>query len=367
MDNTVDSIESNDNHTEGEDADPIMDIIDYLVRCAKISFKNAHVDEKEVRTSDKVQLACALFNKSPTEFLTQFGKHLAPNHIEYFENIKSLQRSRSYRECVAHLKSYHSEDNKRKRIRNRRYRALQKLQTDTDYFSDKQMMSRNPLLYEQLIGQFLTDEEIRERDGVDRANLTFLDLILETVDQNEIRETKNEQMLQEDLDSMTIEDQSTKEGNSKKKKQWGDFETVDTTPSFKPEVRKQMMISAPERRLLREEFLQEMYSSFMEGRDDVDYSSIDNDEQLDDLQQLSQDAEDKYFDSETNEVESLEEHMALVDEYGKKTTNDNNDDDPLDVFMTHISNKLNVKTYEFVSITIILLLSRMGLLKAVSY
>ncbi|KAJ8721502.1 hypothetical protein PYW07_002277 [Mythimna separata] len=218
------------------------------------------------------------------------------------------------------------------------------------------MMYRNPLLYEQLVGQYLSDEEIKERDGVDNENLTFLSMILETVDRNDMREMKNEQMLQEDLESMKLtatEDDSKSSNNDhtdnfKNKKQWGDFDTPDTRPSYMPEPRKQSMITAPERNLLREEFLQEMFCSFIEGRDtDVDYHNIDNNEEYDDLQQVSQDAEDRYFDSESNDIENLEEHMKLVQEYGRKNSGSSIHDDPLDEFMRHISNKHN-QSYIFV-------------------
>ena len=330
--------------------DPINDIIDYLVRCAKISFKNAHVDESEVHTSDKIKMACAIYKQSPTEFLLQFGKYLAPHHIGYFENLQSREDD-SFRECINQLKTYHSDKSKCKRVRNRRYNALQRLQNETDYFSEKQMMYRNPLLYEQLVGQYLSDEEIKERDGVDNENLTFLSMILETVDRNDMREMKNEQMLEEDLESMKLtntEDDSKSSGsddnseNFKSTKQWGAFDTPDTRPNYMPEPRKQNMITAPERNLLREEFLQEMYCSFIEGRDtDVDYHTIDNNEEYDDLQQVSQDAEDRYFDSESNDIENLEDHMKLVQEYGRKNSGSNLHDDPLDEFMKHITNKLD--------------------------
>lgn len=328
---------------EEVEIDPINDIIDYLVRCAKISFKNAHVNESEVRTSETIKMACDLYKRSPTEFLLQFGKYLAPQHIGYFENLQSTADS-SFRQCIKELISYHSETSRRKRVRNRRYNALQKLQNESDYFSEKQMMYRNPLLYEQLIGQYLTDQEIKDRDGVDNDNLTFLSMILETVDRNEMREMKNEQLLEEqDGTNQTVTKDDTNSNDSDKfrnKKQWGDFDKPDTRPSYMPEPRKQNLISATERNLLREEFLQEMYSCFIEGRDnDVDYHSIDNDEQYDDLQQVSQDAEDRYFDSESNEIENLEEHMKLVQMYGRKNSESNVNEDPLDVFMQHMSNK----------------------------
>ncbi|XP_075974117.1 coiled-coil domain-containing protein 97 [Anticarsia gemmatalis] len=338
--------------TEDEvDVDPIHDIIDYLVRCAKISFKNAHVDESEVRTSEKIRMALDFYKRSPTEFLQQYGKYLAPYHIDYFDKLQSSPViEHGFRECVEGLKRFHSDKSRHKRIRNRRYNALQKLKTETDYFSEKEMMYRKPLLYEQLVGQYLSDEEIRDRDKVDNENLTFLSMILETVDRNDMREMKNEQMLEEDLESITItnkddDSDSNDSGRHRNTKHWGEFDTPDTRPSYMPEKRKQCLITAPERNLLREEFLHEMYSSFIDGRDeDFDYSSIDNDEQYDDLQQVSQDAEDKYFDSETNDIENLEEHMKLVQEYGRKNSdnNPNTNDDPLDVFMKHVTNKLDL-------------------------
>lgn len=340
------SVDFVDNSEQGNEdpVDPINDIVDYLVRCAKISFKNAHMDEREIRTKEKIQMACDLFKRSPTDFLMQFGKYLAPYHMEYFEKLQPESDERvCYQECVAKLKRYHSNDCRHKRVRNRRYKALQKLQEESDYFSEKQMMFRNPLLYEQLVGQYLTDDEIRQRDGVDNENLTFLNMILETVDRNQMRETKNVQMVQEDEETNLSDEDSDNESRYKTKKQWGDFDTPDTVPSFTPEKRKQAMINGPERELLRKEFLQEMYSSFIDGRDiEVDYNGIDNDEQYDDLQQVCQDAEDRYFDSETNDVENLEEHMDLREEYGRqKSSTYSVDDDPLDVFMKHITIKKN--------------------------
>lgn len=327
--------------TEQEDEiDPINDIIDYLVRAANISFKNAHVDEAEIRTSDKIRMATNLYNNSPTDFLMQFGKYLAPYHIEYFEKMsQNPSGTQSFRQCIQHLKSYHSEASRHKRIRNRRYKALQQLQNESDYFSEKQMMQRNPLLYEQLVGQYMTDEEIKERDGTDSNNLTLLSMILDTVDRNNMTQTKNEQLLEEGLEAVNINGVEQKQ-ETESKKQWGEFDTPDPVPSFKPEKRKQNMVSAPERRLFRQEFYQEMYSSFIEGHDDFDYSTVDNNEQYDDLQQVSQDEEDKYFDSETNDIENLEQHMKLVQEYGRRNSNNSVGDDPLDVFMDHLSNKL---------------------------
>lgn len=325
-----------------EEADPLTDIIDYLVRCAKLSFRNSHINESEIRTADKIRTAYEIYSRSPVEFLTQFGKYLTQTHVEYFEKLNN--QTDSFRKCVKQLKDYHSDASRHKRVRNRRYKALQKLKDETDYFSEKQMMFRNPLLYEQLVGQYLTDEEIKERDSADNQNITFLKLILDTVDRNSMRELRNKQMLTEEINESNVQDvHGTDHHNNKlnkpTNKQWGEFDSPDTRPSYIPERRKQTMINAPERRLLQQEFLQEMYSSFIEGRDiDIDYDDIDNNDQYDDLQQASQDAEDKYFDSEQNDIDNLEEHMRLIQEYGKKhEVNITDHDDPLDIYMKHIT------------------------------
>ncbi|CAH4037723.1 unnamed protein product [Pieris brassicae] len=340
MDNQASTSNSEEEY-KGDAFDPIYDIIDYLVRCAKVSFKNSHVNEKDIRSVEKTNYAYTVFIKSPTDFLVQYGKFLCPNHIKYFEDMDMYETDEDFKHCVSHLKFYHSEESRNKRVRNRRYKALQNLQDTTDYFSEKQMMFRNPLLYEQLIGQFLTDEEIQIRDSADNDNLTLLSLILDTVDRNQMRETKNVQMIQEDDETSSSTTQKTSTQSCSQNKKWGDFDIPDTRAEITREVRHQTMIDANERNLLREEFLQEMYSSFIEGRDiDFDYNSVDSNDDYDDLKQISQDAEDKYFDSEMNDSETLEEHMSLVQEYSsKKYYNDH--DDPLDVFMKHITNKLN--------------------------
>ncbi|GBP44643.1 Coiled-coil domain-containing protein 97 [Eumeta japonica] len=351
------SLESFNNEDVEIEIDPITDIIDYLVHCVKIAFKPAHVNGVEVSSRDNTRAALQLFNCSPIDFLTQFGKYLKPSHLSYFENLvnsRNYSEQENLKRCVEQLKIYHSNENTHKRIRNRRYKALQKLRAETEYFSEKEMMLRNPLLYEQLVGQFLTDEEIRERDETDSENITLLKLVLDTIDRNEMREVKN---LQIDSEGTVINEENTGtvyntsdeishwgsfENTSKSSTQWGAFDVSDSRPSFKPEERKTVLISAPERELLREEFIQEMYSSFIEGRDtDFNYENVDNDEQYDDLQQINQDAEDKYFDSETNEVQNLEEHMELSLNYRRDS--DVSNEDPLDVFMEHLNERITME------------------------
>lgn len=54
---------------------------------------------------------------------------------------------------------------------------------EDSYFSEIEMMKRNPLLYEQLVGQYLTEEEKRERDKFEmKDNTTFVKILMEGIE-----------------------------------------------------------------------------------------------------------------------------------------------------------------------------------------
>jgi hypothetical protein len=42
------------------------------------------------------------------------------------------------------------------------------------YFSEKEMKQRNPLLYQQLIGQYLTKQEVEDRNNADRTDIKYV-------------------------------------------------------------------------------------------------------------------------------------------------------------------------------------------------
>lgn len=57
-------------------------------------------------------------------------------------------------------------------MRNRRFEAMNELIKEGSYFSDTEMKTRNPLLFEHLVGQYLTPEEKEVSDRVDTSNIT---------------------------------------------------------------------------------------------------------------------------------------------------------------------------------------------------
>jgi hypothetical protein len=50
-------------------------------------------------------------------------------------------------------------------VRNRRFRKLQQLQASEEYFSDENMQARDFHLYHQFVGQYLSADEVDEREA----------------------------------------------------------------------------------------------------------------------------------------------------------------------------------------------------------
>ncbi|KAK3093181.1 hypothetical protein FSP39_012307 [Pinctada imbricata] len=58
---------------------------------------------------------------------------------------------------------------------------MKELIAQGEYFSEEEMKYRDPFLYHNLIGQYLTDDEVQER--VDKSDLRFSTILLKHMDQ----------------------------------------------------------------------------------------------------------------------------------------------------------------------------------------
>ncbi|MGH0166937.1 UNVERIFIED_CONTAM: hypothetical protein FKN15_051826 [Acipenser sinensis] len=176
------------------------------------------------------------------------------------------------------------------RIRNKRFAALQKLIQGGEYFSEDCMRSRDPLLYEQCIGQYLTDEEVLERGsraGSEPGSLA--DLLLSSYQEGLIQRRLERQqeralhvpVLHQSVDSKLYTSQCFISG---------EYFSEDCMRSRDPLLYEQCIgqyltdeevlergsrADTPvlwepgpeEKALLREEFLGRMHQRFLEGKD----------------------------------------------------------------------------------------------------
>ncbi|XP_029603556.1 coiled-coil domain-containing protein 97-like [Salmo trutta] len=154
----------------------------------------------------------------------------------------------------------------RTRVRNQRYAALRELQREGQYFSEDQMRSREPLLYEQYIGQYLTEEQLLhcsleamqggagEERGPGGAEGGLAHLLL-----NSYQERLIQSRLQEEQDR---EEEALEEEEGEEEAGGLGAEGYEPTPQ--------------EKALLRDEFITLMYQRFLDGHDkDFNYSEVD--------------------------------------------------------------------------------------------
>ncbi|ESO87685.1 hypothetical protein LOTGIDRAFT_179232 [Lottia gigantea] len=234
-------------------------------------FKSQQRGEPDLTIQEKYDIACEKLLKNPANFLSQFGQFIQQEHLIYFTQFEGQY------EIDFHVREIHKQFNKSicaKTVNNRRYSAMQKLMEDGEYFSEEEMKYRDPLLYEEMIGQYLTDDEIQSR--VDKTDLKFSSILLKHIDQIEENKLYYYQKNQQDEEEES------------------ELESEEETENKKPKI------SSEEQQELKTEYIQMMQEKFLTGQDHhfFDYSTVDKNSEYDSLPTIDQDEQDKYFDDD---------------------------------------------------------------------
>jgi len=148
----MDAIEDRDLHK--------VEVLDSLVRNKQAHFKSQQRGDPDLSIEEKKAIAENLFDRNPLGFLSRFGHLLSDKHLEYFHTFE--YRDDKERDEVKYFLSYHgasSSKSSKTKTKNRRYDALQKMIQSGSYFTLDEMQGRNPLLFEQLVGKYQSDEE----------------------------------------------------------------------------------------------------------------------------------------------------------------------------------------------------------------
>ncbi|XP_029363664.1 coiled-coil domain-containing protein 97 isoform X2 [Echeneis naucrates] len=266
--------------------------------------KSQQIGEAELTVDQRRQELLQQYSSRPLVFLERYHACLKPQHLSAFAHVSSDPRTHHYSKVIQRRADGCPD---KTRIRNQRYAALRALQKEGQYFSEEQMRIREPLLYEQYIGQYLTDEEVLERSqeamldcaqgepGAPAGGAGGLAHLLLNSYQERLIQSRL-QLEQEREDCQQEEEEDEEDDNSRVQgKEW------------EP--------TSEEKALLREEFISQMHQRFLDGKDkDFNYSEVDENPDYDNLDIVSRDAEDKYFDEddeeEDDELEKDEEYMT---------------------------------------------------------
>lgn len=307
----------------------------------KVIFKSQQRGEEDLNADEKRQIAQDIFNNSKMNFINRFGKHFTLEELEYLQQYET-ESGEGYeiklllRPLIEHAR------NLRLERKNRRYEALKQLIDENSYFSEVEMMKRNPLLYEQLVGQYLSLDERKERDGFHTEATSFVSILMEGIERDNADVKKKTQQENED-NAMEEEDDDSDDDNPAAEttstafedakpstSKWGEFhdskidEPIRRYASYQTP---QKFITKDERELLKNEFVTLMHRSFLDGKDEeFDYDSVDNNETYDNIDIIDHDKEDKYFDDEEPEYVDMNEQRPAE-----------SSEDELDIYMNALN------------------------------
>ena len=136
-------------------------------------FRHQQRGEPDLTFDEKREIATKLLDRKPAIFLSRFGKHISSEDLAYFEPLRHDYVIDFHAKEIEKL---HNDKKNRTVVRNRRYEAMKKLLEAGEYFGDDAMKHRDPLLYEQMVGQYRTEEEVAAE--VDKSDLTFSSILL---------------------------------------------------------------------------------------------------------------------------------------------------------------------------------------------
>ncbi|XP_052899679.1 coiled-coil domain-containing protein 97 [Anopheles moucheti] len=333
------------------------DIFDHITNDPRVFYKNQQIDDPELTVGEKKTILRGVLNESHGTFLYRFGFFMRDEHLRYFEQA---DQTLTYSPDEKYEIAYHLARIRRLRnggraieVRNRRYAALQQMCDEGTYFTETEMMQRDPLLYEQLVGQFMTEREKQERDARVPTPQSVVGILLKQIDKDQADKTLQEQKSEERQHQSEVDDLREQLDRSRPNSpnclssQWGNFDEEEqvrvaalrqarhkralqkSTPAY--------LMTAGERELLRDEFIGIMHARFIAGEEeDFDYTQVDDSEKYDDLVKMNQDAEEKYFDKEDETESNGDEEDGLKMNVEQAVESE----DELDIYMRHLNRHL---------------------------
>ncbi|CAH2314249.1 coiled-coil domain-containing 97 [Pelobates cultripes] len=278
---------------------PLLEMF-LLISGSHIPIRSQQKGDPEFSQEQKMAMLLELYDSKPLVFLERFCKVLTEEHLQCFSHLKGDYTAEFYCKEVrkASLKKLDHT-----RIRNKRYAALQKLITAGEYFSDEQMRERDPLMYEHYIGQYQSEEEIMSQNRKDMSQATCLSDVLLDSCQEEALQRRLEAQRQLEDDCMEEEEDEDEEDEKEESELQSDGEQA---------------MDSEERALMREEFISRMHQRFLDGMDrDFDYSEVDENPDFDNLDIVTHDEEERYFD-DNDDDDDMEATETEVEEKGVK-------------------------------------------------
>ena len=260
---------------------------------------NQSRDEADLDSNQKRAILQKQLSEKPHIFLEKYHPVLKFSHLQYFKQIDNLTSNDEHREVISFYISKIrdndctvNEPSSSKVRANRRYQAMKKLSSESDFFDCSKMRLRDPEAYHSMIGQYLNNDQLNS-------------VINEPINDRHSEKFRFEHLLQT-LDEQFPERQASTQIVSTYSDE--EFDTSDDEMDFESEGNQgnnQCAIGSigenteSADKLRNREFLLHMQQKFLQGLEkDVDYESIDSNPGNDWSEERARDEEQAWFDDE---------------------------------------------------------------------
>uniref|UniRef100_A0A915Q0G6 CCD97-like C-terminal domain-containing protein n=1 Tax=Setaria digitata TaxID=48799 RepID=A0A915Q0G6_9BILA len=297
-------------------------MIDRIIACGDIFYRSEQRDTPDLIMQEKRALLENLYMKDPQLFIRRYHKYLVVEDCEYFDQ-DDYEIKFYTKEVIERCKDVDSKKRKDVKLRNQRYAELQRLKRETDYFSNKKMREREPLLFDKMIGRFLPEEEqIHLRPTVENESLSGVFMQFED---SQIISNRRTAHLKEWNDFLRFDrEEKSKFGNlvqhassrfceelecddnneTKCADGLGEAVDGDCKPTSSYSKEEEMILESSEEDCdqdqLRADFIDHMEQRFLRGDDTefYDYSLVDKGMMKEYEQMCDRDLEEAYFEND---------------------------------------------------------------------
>lgn len=275
-----------------------------------IPFKTLRHGEQDLTREEKLVQMQKTLHDDPALFLSKWGRYLSQRTLTSFRQIHNNYEVDFYLDSLlysegndqpnpADTNSRHPSRQQKSEfytlVQNRRYEFLKRHLKNSDYFSDESIQLRDPILYDQYIGQHIPAREKKEPFAND---ITLVNRILSNIDRKYVddhlykqkiideeqmeeeeedeEEESDDEIFEEptpavmtkrkgkDVDMTHASADKEKEGNEEDENDEEEEHDMEGLMEFREEQRLELI------RLLEEKFLA--------GKDDFDYDQVDYNE-----------------------------------------------------------------------------------------
>ena len=194
------------------ETDKINQMFFRIVSRTDVNIKSQQRTEADLTNKQKIEILKDIYEQNQSVFLARFGQWISIDDLQCFVAASGSEMEYAIDVLKKSLKAKTSGVC----VKNRRYEALQRLERDTNYFSEDEMQQRCPLLYEQYIGQHMTDEEKLELDNekmkeeVKMSSFIFQQIDRDWLQKKEMEEREMEECMEEEEDE---DSEGDSEGN----------------------------------------------------------------------------------------------------------------------------------------------------------